>query len=108
MGWIDGGSVFETQIIELYNANLLTKEVLEKIAEPFKETDCDTAGFHDIKAKDSKDVYEIICLTIEPEKYKEISNNDLTYFNNEDKTFSNSEEGYNLWSEIWYNHWEMF
>ena len=55
MGWIDGGSVFETQIIELYNANLLTKEILEKIAEPFKETDCDTAGFHDIKAKDGKD-----------------------------------------------------
>ena len=108
MGWIDGGAVFEKQIIELYNADLLTKDILERIAEPFKETDCDTAGFHDIVANDGKNVYEIICLIMEPEKYKALCGKQLNYFDGEEKVFCNSEEGYALWSDIWYHQWDIF
>lgn len=108
MGWIDGGSVFEKQIIELYNAKLLNRKILDGIAEPFKETDCDTAGFHDLVAEDGKNAYEIICLIMEPQKYEALCKTELHYFEGEPKLFCNSDEGYALWANIWYKQWNMF
>ncbi len=108
MGWNAGGTVVEAQIIGLYNKKLLTPEILDVIMEPFKETDCDTAGFYNLKADDGKDVYEIICMVMQPEKYKEVFENLVFTDDKCEQIFINSENGYDLWFSIWRGMWDIW
>ena len=103
MGWNIGGYILEQQIIDLYDKNLLTANILDSVMTPFCNTDCDTAGFKNKLSRDGKCVEEIICLTMCPEKYNEIKNN-LTH-KGVSRIFVCSVEGYALWKDIWENRW---
>ena len=114
MGWIAGGSAVQSQVIAMYNAGLLSPAILDTMMEPFKETDCDTAGFHaDVSADDGKTVEEIICLIMKPEEYMVViqSLKDdpwLQTMEPEKRTFDNSEAGYQLFDSIWFGMWNIF
>lgn len=100
MGWDKGYEIMETQVINLYNAGVLTKNTLNALMEPFKNTDIDHGGCHDLKANDGKTADEIIIFTMEPEKYQKAVEGFVLTEN----------EGYNekledLWYEITRREW---
>lgn len=109
MGWSSAGKIISEQVLSLYNDNKLSKEILETIVEPYIGSDCDTDYFYD-KANDGKDVHEIICEIMLPNKYKEISQNLVFEYDEieEDKHFINSSNGLNLFYEIWRETWKMW
>ena len=108
MGWNEGGRVFEQQIISLYNANVLTMDILDKIAEPFKCTDWDTGGFSELLSNDGKTAYEIICLIMRPDEYNQIMSNHPNDDNYKGENFISNEDSLSLWGQIWYKQWEIF
>lgn len=75
MGWNQGYSIMESQVITIYDRNLLNKELLDALMEPFKGSDIDSGGSHELKAIDGKGVEEIVCFIMDPEKYKEAIDN---------------------------------
>lgn len=75
MGWNEGYRIMEQQVVTLYDAGLLNKDVLNALVEPFRNSDIDHGGSQDLKAKDGKSADEIICFIMEPEKYKEAVEN---------------------------------
>lgn len=104
-------SILEKQVVTLFDKNLLTKEILECLITPIKETDCDSGGSNNLKAKDGKSFEEIICYIMSPEKFKEIEENfifDKDYPIPETDKFINSDNGYALWESIWHNKWNIF
>lgn len=70
MGWNKGYEIMELQVIGLYDLGILNKEALNTIMQPFCNTDIDAGGSNNLKSKDGKSVEDIICLIIEPEKYR--------------------------------------
>jgi len=104
MGWNEGYSIMEVQVINLYNEGILTKNVLKGLMEPFRDSDIDRGGSHDLKSKDGKTADEIIISVMEPEKYQEAADG-----------FVATEEngGYNeklddLWYEITKREWNFW
>jgi len=75
MGWNKGYSIMEKQVVGLYDLEILTKDVLEVIMEPFCNSDIDSGGSNNLKAKDGKTAEDIICFIMEPEKYQEVVKN---------------------------------
>lgn len=69
MGWSSGFTIIEDQIIGLYDIGVLNKAVLEAVMDPFVGLDVDFGGFRNVKARDSKNIIDIICEIYEPEKY---------------------------------------
>lgn len=68
-------AIMEEQVINLFDSNLLTKEILECVITPFKETDCDSGGSRNLRANDGKSIEEIICYIMSPENFKKIEEN---------------------------------
>lgn len=71
MGWNVGYEIMEQQVITLYDAGLLNKEVLNALMEPFRDTDIDHGGSQNLRAKDGKSADNIICFIMEPKRYGE-------------------------------------
>ena len=113
MGWCQGGSIIQNQVITLYDAGVLTPNILDAIMKPFEGSDADTAGFHaGVTAKDGKGVEEIICLVMQPNEYAEAveklpSDHWLLSMKPEERSFENSEVGYRLFDSIWRIRWEI-
>ena len=109
MGWSSAGKIVSEQILSLYNDNTLTKENLQIIIKPYIGTDCSTDYFYD-KAKDGKDVHEIICAIMLPQEYQNTIQNLIFEENTpeEDKYFINSDNGFNLFYKIWRDTWKMW
>lgn len=109
MGWNEGFTILEHTVITLYDEGVLTKELLEKIVEPFKETDCDSGGAQYLLSKDGLCVEHIICkvlfptLTYYAETYP-LYENDYELEEDSDNWLKN-ERAYNLWEKIWHQHW---
>lgn len=111
MGWNIGYRVMEEQVVELYNSGILTKELLDKVMEPYKETDCDSGGSVNLKTEDGKSVEEVICYIMKPEEYIEAVKNPVyppDYPIPQKDKFMNSDNGYALWSSIWSDLWGIF
>lgn len=120
MGWNAGGRVFEEQIIALYDADLLTPEILDRIAEPFKETDCDTGGFRDLTTKDGLNAAMVICKVMEPAAYRDAIEDpklDMSYIKSlglkpenmsDRKKWDYNDKGYDLFRKIWSETWGIF
>jgi hypothetical protein len=108
MGECLAGKIISEQIIVLYNKNILNKDILECLVKPYLNTECNTDSFYEV-ANDGKDVHEIICLTMMPEKYNAIKDN-LIFDEMEEQymVFINSSQGYNLFNEIWKGTWGMW
>lgn len=100
MGWNEEYTIWEHLIITLYNADMLTKELIEKIVEPFKNTDIDHGGSMDLRAKDGLDADKIVIKLCMPSKYEEIIK-----FKSEKKR---EIEFYNAWSNYTRKHWGFF
>jgi len=109
MGWNEGFKIMEQTIISTYNKGILTKKLLDSIMEPYKETDCDSGGCHNLRAKDGLNVFDVICLTMEPKKYKDVTRNpDFgTYKYIPEHTHNNSKL-YDLWYNIWSDEWNIW
>ena len=61
-------SIFEEQVIELYNQDKIDKVVLDCLAKPFAGTDIDSGGHHGLKAKDGKDMITIVVDAFYPDR----------------------------------------
>lgn len=112
MGWNAGYTVLEKQVIELYNNDLLTKDVLACVIEPFKETDCDHGGSYNLVAKDGLFADEIMLKVWNPESYKHFLDEIGSDFSSkEDRldAIGNSDTFYELfWDEIWNGEWHIW
>lgn len=110
MGWNKGYKILENTVVAVYNAGVLTAELLDKIAEPFKETDCDCGGGQGLKSKDGLNMAQIICKTMYPKEYEKIMNEgknrmpDLS----PEEIWDESEEAENLFDKVWYKDWKMW
>ncbi|MCU6746330.1 hypothetical protein OCV51_01430 [Faecalicatena acetigenes] len=107
MGWNTGYRIMEQTVIEVYNAGILTPNLLEKLMEPYKHTDCDSGGSRDLKANDGLGVEEIICKVMEPEKYKDVIKNPK-YYEGEPERWESNEKAYELFYSIWNGKWGIF
>ena len=120
MGWNEGGRVFEEQIIALYDAGLLTPGILDTIAAPFKETDCDTGGFRELESKDGLVAEMIICKVMDPEGYEDAIRHPTyprKYLKDLDwkiadmtdvEKWHNNNKAYDLFRKIWSERWGIF
>jgi len=101
MGWNSGYTIMEEQVIALYNKEYLTKNILETIMEPFKETDCDSGGSTGLIANDGKNIEQVICFIMEPEGYIDVMENPKWAEGYEEKCWENNDKAYDLFYHIW-------
>ncbi|MBU7006343.1 hypothetical protein [Phosphitispora fastidiosa] len=104
MGWNQGYTIMEQQVVALHDAGILTKEVLNALMEPFRDTDIDHGGCYDLKSKDGKTADEIIVFIMEPEKYQKAVESFIP---------ENLNDPYNkklddLWCEITRREWSFW
>lgn len=113
MGWNAGYTIMEKTVVALYDSGFLTSELLDKIMEPYKGTDCDYGGSHGLKSKDGLWVEEIICKTMKPEEYKEVIENPKWCDGGEPETeyhnkWHSNEKAYDLFFPIWRDMWGIW
>ena len=63
MGWNSGYTIFEATVVGAYDLGLLSKDLLCVLMEPYRGSDIDSGGSHDLVAKDGLDVKEIVVKT---------------------------------------------
>lgn len=107
MGWNSGYAIMEKQIIGLYDAGVLTEVILDKIMEPFKNTDCDSGGSNGLLSKDMLEVGQIICKTMKPEEYKDAMDNP-SYAEGYIPHLHNNEKYLDLFYSIWNGMWKIW
>lgn len=107
MGWNSGYTIYEQQVITLYNNNVLTKTILESIMEPFKGTDIDHGGSRNLTSKDGLSADEIVCKIYEPERYLEAIKNP-EWEDGEPGDWNTNIKLYNLFEEIWRKQWKCW
>lgn len=118
MGWNSGYTAMEAAVIATYDAGTLTAEVLDKIMEPYKGTDCDSGGSHDHMTKDGLGVKEVICKIMKPAEYKDaienprmyedFEENKDTYMENPNWKFNANEKAMDVFDSIWRDMWGIW
>ncbi len=63
MGWNSGYTIFEAAVVGAYNLGVLNKKLLAVLMEPFRDTDIDSGGSHNLLSKDKKGVEQIVIET---------------------------------------------
>ena len=63
MGWNKGYTIFEATVIGAYDLGKLDKDMLTVLMEPYRNTDIDSGGCCDLKAKDGKEIKQIVVET---------------------------------------------
>ena len=63
MGWNSGYTIFEATVVGAYDLGLLNKDLLCVLMEPYRGSDIDSGGSHDLVAKDGLNVKEIVVKT---------------------------------------------
>ncbi len=106
MGWNEGYTIMESQVVAVYDCGLLNKNLLNALMEPFKNSDIDSGGSRDLKANDGKGVEEIICFIMEPEKYQEALDSWIP--NPDDPADPYNEKLFDLWYEITRREWKFW
>ena len=104
MGWNEGYTIMEQQVVTLYDAGLLNKESLNALMQPYCNTDIDHGGSYDLKAKDGKSADNIVCFIMEPEKYREA----IESFVPDPEDPEYNEKLYDLWYEITRREWKFW
>lgn len=107
MGWNTGYKIMEHTVIAVYDTGTLTAQLLDTIMEPYKNTDCDSGGSENLKAKDGLGVEEIICKVMEPEKYMDVIQNPK-YYEGESETWESNGRAYDLFKSIWNGKWGIW
>ncbi len=121
MGWNSGYTQMEQDVICAYDKGILDKELLNKIMEPYKGTDCDSGGSNQLTTKDGKCVEHVICLIMKPEETKnaienpiwEIPYEEIGITMYEKKWYAEpywvaNERARELFSDIWHNEWKCW
>lgn len=63
MGWNTGYTIFEATVVGAYDLGKLDADLLTVLMEPYRGTDIDSGGSHDLMAKDGLDVVDIVLKT---------------------------------------------
>ena len=113
MGWNSGYAIMENTVVALYDSRVLTIDLLDKIMDPYKGTDCDSGGSNDLMSKDGLGVEEIICKIMKPEEYKEVIENPEWYTGEEPESelhnkWGSNKKAYDLFSSIWRDMWGIW
>ena len=70
MGWNEGYTVMERQVISLYDAGALSPETLKTILEPYRDTDIDHGGCMNLVTHDGKSADDVILSMLSPAEYQ--------------------------------------
>lgn len=118
MEWNSGYTAMETAIIAVYDTGTLTPEVLDKIMEPYKGTNCDSGGSRDIKTIDGLGVKEVICKVMKPLEYEDAMKNPRMfsdfeehkdiYMANANWKFTANEKAQDVFDSIWNDMWHIW
>lgn len=107
IGMNTGYAQMEKEVVALYDKGVLTRELLDKIMDPYKESDCDSGESKNLRSKDGLGIEEIICKTMKPEEYKDVTENP-EYYVGEPETWQSNKKAYDLFSSIWYGMWGIW
>lgn len=66
MGWNRGYSIYEEQVVKVYDTGAMTPEVLKAIIAPFGDTDLDHGGSGDLPTKDGLSADEVVVKLLSP------------------------------------------
>ncbi len=66
-------SEFEFTVVTLHDHGVLKPEIVDALAERHRGTDIDSGGSEGHRAKDGKDLVEIVVSLLEPAKYEKIA-----------------------------------
>jgi hypothetical protein len=72
MGWNEGYTVMEQQVISSYDAGTLSKESLLALLEPYRGTDIDSGGSRDLRTKDGKSAEDVILFLLAPADFERL------------------------------------
>lgn len=72
MGWNEGYTVMERQVISLYDAGALSPETLKTILEPYRGTDIDHGGCMNLRTKDGKSADDVILSLLAPVDFERL------------------------------------
>lgn len=80
--------------------------------EPYKGTDCDSGGSHNLRSKDGLGVEEIIAKVMELEKYREVLECPVWYEGEEPESghchgWPSNRAAQNLFWSIWNELWDI-
>jgi len=64
MGWNQGFTLFEQQVIERYDQKTLNRDSLVAIMEMYRDTDIDSGGKAFLQSHDGKEVEQIVLETL--------------------------------------------
>lgn len=109
MGWDQGYTELEAAVITAYDTGILTPEILNKIVEPYKGTDCDYGGSQSLKTKDGLSLEHVICKVLYPKEFNEI----LEEFKDTDEDdfheymYANDKANA-LYYKVWHKDWGMW
>ena len=105
MGWNQGYTIVESQVVSLYDLGVLnSKEILKTLLEPFNDQDVDSGGSNDLRAKDGKSLEDIICFFMEPEKYQAV----LDAVGADADEYERNIAVYELYSDIAHREWRFW
>jgi hypothetical protein len=90
-------STFQHTIITLYDRNKLDLELLDTLAEEYRDTDIDSGGDTGLTAKDGRDLESICILIVDPE-WVPVKNENETIYSDPDHW--EWDERYWKWEEI--------
>jgi hypothetical protein len=63
MGWNQGYEIFEATVVGAYDIGKLDKALLTVLMEPYRGTDIDSGGSHDLQSRDGKGIEQIVIET---------------------------------------------
>lgn len=107
MGWNAGYTEMEKTVMLAYDSGTLTVELLDKIMEPYKGTDCDSGGSMNLLSRDGLCVEEIICKIMKPEEYEDVVKHPK-YYEGEEPCWNSNERAYDLFDSIWRGMWGIW
>jgi hypothetical protein len=113
MGWNEGYEILEKQVVQAYNLNTLTPDLLTAIASPFMGKDVDSGGSNNLLSNDGLPFEAIVVKTYKPNEYKDAMDNPIWYNGEEPSTtlhnkFTSNRKLSELFDDIWRKDWEMW
>jgi hypothetical protein len=101
MGWQGGFAMMEALVIQNYDRNMLTKDLLNILMLPYKNSDCDPAGSQNLRTHNGKNIHEVICEVMSPTEYQAVVTQELP-------AEKLAEQLAMIWQPIWRQLWGIY
>ena len=95
-------TAFEATVIAVYDAGVLTPDLLDQLAEPYTDTDIDSGGLRGLTTKDGKELFQVVVETFHPGYQPEIETWEI-----DNGETDQEPDWYTPWEEITRARWRF-